>query len=72
MHLEGMYSLISFVGSISTLMAESGLTEVMSAVFGGVPNVVCKEVSSKREGATTRCVGRTEKHYRANPNYMQA
>ena len=36
MRLGRMHSLMSFVGSIGTLMAENGLAEVMSAVFGGV------------------------------------
>ena len=31
---------MSFVGSVGTLMAESGLAEVMSAVFGGVPKML--------------------------------
>ena len=40
MRLGGMHSLVSFVGTIGTLMAESGLAEVMSAVFGGVPKML--------------------------------
>ena len=40
MLLGGMRSLMSFVGSVGTLMAESGLAEVMSAVFGGVPKML--------------------------------
>ena len=40
MRLGGMHSLVSFVGSVATLMVESGLAEVMSAVFGGVPKML--------------------------------
>lgn len=32
----GMHALMSFVGSIGTLMAETGLVELMTPVFGGV------------------------------------
>lgn len=35
-----MHCLMSFVGSIGSLMAESGLAEIMSAVFGGVPKML--------------------------------
>lgn len=40
MRLGGMHCLMSFVGSIGSLMAESGLAEVLSAVFGGVPKML--------------------------------
>ncbi|KAG0714324.1 hypothetical protein GWK47_014367 [Chionoecetes opilio] len=40
MGLGRIHSLMSFVGSVGTLMAESGLAEVMSAVFGGVPKML--------------------------------
>jgi hypothetical protein len=31
---------MSFVGAVGTLMAESGLSDVLSAVFGGVPKML--------------------------------
>ena len=40
LRLGGMYALKSFVGSIGTLMAESGLSEVLSSVFAGVPKML--------------------------------
>ena len=40
MRLGDMHLLMSFVGSIGTLMAESGLAEVISAVFGLVPKML--------------------------------
>ena len=36
LRLGGMHALMSFVGSIGTLMAETGLVELMTPVFGGV------------------------------------
>ena len=34
--LGGMHSLMSFIGSIGALMADTGLSDIMSSVFGGV------------------------------------
>lgn len=38
--LGGMHMLMSFVGCVGTLMANSGLQEVMQAAFAGVPNML--------------------------------
>ncbi len=40
MRLGGMHSLMSFVGSIGALMAETGLNESMASVFGGVSKML--------------------------------
>ena len=42
MHLRlgGMHALMSFVGAIGSLMAGSGLSDVLSGVFGGVPKML--------------------------------
>ncbi len=40
LRLGGMHALMSFVGSIGTLMAESGLSEVLGDVFGGVSKML--------------------------------
>ena len=34
--LGGMHMLMSFVGAIRTLMAETGLAQILESVFGGV------------------------------------
>ena len=34
--LGGMHALMSFAGAVSSLMAESGLSDILSEVFGGV------------------------------------
>jgi hypothetical protein len=38
--LGGMHMLMSFVGSVGSLMANSGLEDVMKAAFGGVPRML--------------------------------
>ena len=38
--LGGMHTLMSFVGSIGTLMADTGLEEIMDVAFGGVPKML--------------------------------
>ena len=38
--LGGMHTLISFLGSIGTLMKGTGLEEIMSKVFGGVKKML--------------------------------
>ena len=35
-----MHMLVSFVDSIESLMADSGVTEIMQAAFAGVPKVL--------------------------------
>ena len=42
MHLRlgGMHALMSFVGAISSLMIESGHSDILSGVFGGVPKML--------------------------------
>ena len=40
LRLGGMHALMSFVGSIGTLMKESGLEDILSQVFGGVPKML--------------------------------
>ena len=40
LRLGGMHSLMSFIGAIGTLMADTGLSEVMSDTFGGVPKML--------------------------------
>ena len=44
LRLGGMHALMSFVGAVGTLMTESGLSDVLSEVFGGVS----KMLSSKK------------------------
>jgi hypothetical protein len=38
--LGGMHFLMSFIGSVGTLMANTGLEEIMKAAFGGVPHML--------------------------------
>ena len=38
--LGGMHTLMNFVGAVGTLMAESGLAEIMQATFGGVTKML--------------------------------
>jgi len=38
--LGGMHTLMSFIGTVGTLMAETGLSDVLGAVFGGVPKLL--------------------------------
>ena len=38
--LGGMHMLMSFIGSIGSIMEETGLSEVLSSVFGGVPKML--------------------------------
>ena len=38
--LGGMHMLMSFVGSIGTLMAETGLAQILESVFGGVEKML--------------------------------
>ena len=40
LRLGGMHALMSFVGSIGTLMKESGLEDILFQVFGGVPKML--------------------------------
>ena len=40
LRLGGMHFLMSFVGSVGTLMAESGLSEIMESTFGGVSKML--------------------------------
>lgn len=40
LRLGGMHMLMSFIGCVGTLMAESGLSEMMSDVFAGVANML--------------------------------
>ena len=40
LRLGGMHSLMSFVGAIGTLMADSGLADIMLDVFGGVSKML--------------------------------
>ena len=40
LRLGGMHLLMSYVGSVGTLMAETGLEEVLSAAFGGVAKML--------------------------------
>ena len=36
LRLGGMHMLMSFVGAVGTLMTETGLSEILKSVFGGV------------------------------------
>ena len=36
LRLGGMHALMSFVGSVGALMAETGLGDILNAAFGGV------------------------------------
>ena len=38
--LGGMHMLMSFVGSIGTLMTNTGLQEIMQSAFGGVAHML--------------------------------
>ena len=38
--LGGMQALMSFVGVIGSLMAESGISDILSGVFGGAPKML--------------------------------
>ena len=40
LRLGGMHMLMSFIGSIGSLMSESGLSEILDAVFAGVPKLL--------------------------------
>ena len=40
LRLGGMHTLMSFVGSVGTLMGNSGLEEVLKAAFGGVTRML--------------------------------
>ena len=72
MQLGGIHSLMSCVGSIGTLVAESGLAEVMSAVFGVVP----KMLTGKKFPQNVRVVlngyrGDTKTGNAKYPSFMQ-
>ena len=38
-HFGGMHFLMSFIGCVRSLMAESGLVDILSCAFGGV--IIC-------------------------------
>ena len=40
LRLGGMHSPMSFIGSIGTLMADTGLSDIVSSVFGGVSKML--------------------------------
>ena len=40
LRLGGMHALVSFAGAVGSLMAESGLSDILSEVFGGVPKML--------------------------------
>ena len=40
LRLGGMHTLMSFAGAVSSLMAESGLSDILSEVFGRVPKML--------------------------------
>ena len=40
LRLGGMHALMSFAGAVGSLMAESGLSDIISEVFGGVPKML--------------------------------
>jgi len=41
LRLGGMHFLMSFVGAIGALMADSGLEDVLKSAFGGVARMLC-------------------------------
>ena len=45
LRLGGMHALMSFAGAVGSLMAESGLSDILSEVFGGVPKMLSANVS---------------------------
>ena len=45
--LGGMHTLMSFLGSIGTLMADTGLEPIMNAAFGGVPKMLTYPQNSR-------------------------
>ena len=47
LRLGGMHTLMSFVGSIGSLMEGSSLTEILESTFGGFENAFGKEISTK-------------------------
>ena len=51
LRIRGMHKLMSFIGSIGSLMAESGLCELLDSMFAGVQKMMTgKKVSTKYEG----------------------
>ena len=53
LRLEGMHSLTSFIGFFGTMMADTGLSDIMSSVFGGVSKMLTgKKVSPERQSIT--------------------
>lgn len=40
LRLGGMHLLMSFVGAVGTHMADSGLSEILSTAFAGVPKLL--------------------------------
>ena len=53
LRLGGMHSLLSFVGSIGTLTADTGLSDIMSSVFGGVSKMLTgKKFFPERQSIT--------------------
>ena len=40
LRLGGMHTLMSFIGAVGTLMADSGLAVILGDVFGGVPKML--------------------------------
>ena len=38
-HFGGMHFLMSFIGCVRSLMAESGLVDILSCAFGGVDHM---------------------------------
>ena len=63
LRLGGMHAEMSFIGSIGSLMAESGLYELLDSTFAGVQKMMIgKKVSTKYEGIED-CSRRTFKAY---------
>lgn len=55
-HLGGMQNMMNFIGTIVTLMVETGLEDFMEAVFGGVGKMLSgKKVPSKYAGFSDCC-----------------
>ena len=56
-----MHTLMSFVGCVGKLMADSGLEEVMKAAFGGVTHMLVGKTFPHNVGPCDR--GGSSSHY---------
>ena len=63
--LGGMHMLMSFVGSLGMLMANSGLEDIMKEVFAGVPHMLTgKTLFTKHKNGCRRIAQRCDRNCR--------